>query len=331
MRVLQPLHELGIRLRFGGGTRNCAVGLKDLSPEGNILFGRLVRSEGGTPPVREALESRALRRCKPADDVVRFFRHGRRILVIRSHKRVDDVLFRLGVIGVFARGVNGVCHGSRSPCQHRRFDFRFYRDAELSVMSLIERRPVNAVSHGVTVNSVEGKRYVLVDAIALGTVPVLAADHGALQHIGLLFCPGISTHNSGAVSEVTNLIPLILRESDNSNSTLIAGGVAAARINGTGGVRFIYAAVRVGGLHCVGVFGADVEHGGNENRLVVVRGKRRGLIVCQLLRCTRRSRCLPFQSNSQNLRELFATSGSPAENTQTSPLTQIILFRHTRL
>lgn len=44
-----------------------------------------------------------------------------------------------------------------------------------------------------------------------------------------------------------------------------------------------------------------------------------------------RKPCLPLQSYPENIRKLFATSGSPAEYTQTSPLTQIILFRHTRL
>ena len=48
-------------------------------------------------------------------------------------------------------------------------------------------------------------------------------------------------------------------DGNNSDAALIAGRIAAARINGTGGVRFIYAAVRVGGLHCVGVFGTDAE------------------------------------------------------------------------
>lgn len=149
VRVFQPLHELGIRLRFGGGTRHGAVGLKNIPPEGNILFGRLFRAESGTPPVREALESRTLRWRQPADDVVRFFRHGRRILVIRSHKRVDDVLFRLCVIGALACGVGRMRHSAGASGHHRRFDLGFDARGELRVLSLVVGCAVESVGNAV--------------------------------------------------------------------------------------------------------------------------------------------------------------------------------------
>ena len=92
-----------------------------------------------------------------------------------------------------------------------------------------------------------------------------------MQHKGLLFRPGISTHNSGAVSEVTNLIPLILRESDNSNSTLIAGGIAAVSVKRPCGFRFVDAAVRIIRLHGVGVLGGDAEGLKDTGEIVLVR------------------------------------------------------------
>lgn len=46
-------------------------------------------------------------------------------------------------------------HGAGSFRQHGWLDFGFYRDPELSVLSLIERRTVNAVSDAVLLGSVE--------------------------------------------------------------------------------------------------------------------------------------------------------------------------------
>ena len=77
------------------------------------------------------------------------------------------------------------------------------------------------------VYGIKGKADIFVNAIALWTVLIVSTDHGALQHKGLLLRSGIGTHHGGVVSEVTNLITLILRESDHSNATLVAGGVAA--------------------------------------------------------------------------------------------------------
>ena len=92
-----------------------------------------------------------------------------------------------------------------------------------------------------------------------------------MQHKGLLFRPGISTHHSGAVAQVTNLIPLILRESDNSNAALVAGGIAAVAVQCPCGFRFVDAAVRIIRLHGIGVLGADTEGLKNAGEIVLVR------------------------------------------------------------
>ena len=118
---------------------------------------------------------------------------------------------------------------------------------------------------------IKGKADILVDAIALGTVFVLAADHGALQHIGLLFRPGIGAHHSGAVTEVTNFITLILRESNNGNAALIAGGIAAVTVKRPCGFRFVDSAVGIIRLHGVGVLGGDAEGLKDAGEVVLVR------------------------------------------------------------
>ena len=95
------------------------------------------------------------------------------------------------------------------------------------------------------VNGVKCKADILVDAVTLGTVFVLTADHGALQYKGLLLCSGIGAHHSGAVAQVTHFVTLILRESNNGNAALIAGGVAAVPIKRPCGFRFVDAAVGI--------------------------------------------------------------------------------------
>ena len=121
------------------------------------------------------------------------------------------------------------------------------------------------------VNGVKCKADILVDAVTLGTVFVLTADHGALQHKGLLFRPCVGAHHSGAVAQVTNLIPLILRESDNGNSALIAGGVAAVAVKRPCGFGFVDAAVRIIRLHGIGVLGGDPEGLKDAGKIVLVR------------------------------------------------------------
>ena len=49
------------------------------------------------------------------------------------------------------------------------------------------------------------------------------------------------------------------------------------------------------------------------------------------LRPGRSGRCLPLQRRFQDGGQLFATSGSPPQNTQTGLPTQIVFFRHFRL
>ena len=121
------------------------------------------------------------------------------------------------------------------------------------------------------VYGIEGEADIFVDAVTLRTVFVLTTDHGTLQHKGLLFRPCVGAHHSGAVAEVTNLITLILRESDNSNSTLIAGGIAAVSVKRPCGFRFVDATVGILRLHGIGVLGADTEGLKNAGEIVLVR------------------------------------------------------------
>ena len=92
-----------------------------------------------------------------------------------------------------------------------------------------------------------------------------------MQHKGLLFRPCVGAHHSGAVTEVTNLIPLILRESDNDNAALIAGGVAAVAVKRPCGFRFVDPAVGIIRLHGIGILGADAEGLKDAGEVVLVR------------------------------------------------------------
>ena len=86
---------------------------------------------------------------------------------------------------------------------------------------------------------------ILVYAAALRPVFLRAADHGALQHKGLLFRSGTGAYHGGVITEVTHLIPLVLRESDNGNAALIAGGVTTVAIKRPCSFRFVDASVRI--------------------------------------------------------------------------------------
>ena len=233
-------------------------------PEVHFLIGRFFRAEVGAPVVREALKSGTLGGRQTPDgisalDSTRTFCHQCRLKLLFKGRSELGVLTL--VEGISA---NAVADGGRVfviPCEDGR---RFF------LGNLGEAACCHTV-HGMAVNGIEGKTDILVDAIALGTVFVLTADHGALQHKGLLFRPCIGTHNSGAVTEVTHLITLILRESDNGNAALVAGGVAAVPVKRPCGFRFVDAAVRIIRLHGVGILGADAEGLKDAGKIVLVR------------------------------------------------------------
>ena len=67
------------------------------------------------------------------------------------------------------------------------------------------------------VNGIQRERYILIDAITLGTVFLIPPDHGALE--------GVTLHHG--------------------NAALVTAGVAAVGIEGAGGVCLIHTTVRV--------------------------------------------------------------------------------------
>ena len=92
-----------------------------------------------------------------------------------------------------------------------------------------------------------------------------------MQHKGLLLRSGIGTHHGGAVTEVTHLITLILRESNHRNSALVAGGISAVAVKRPCGFRFVDAAVGIIRLHGIGVLGGDPEGLKDTGEVVLVR------------------------------------------------------------
>lgn len=128
-----------------------------------------------------------------------------------------------------------------------------------------------AKAYGVPVCRIQCEADIFVHAAALGTVFVISANHRALQYKGLLLCSGIGAHHSGAVTEVTNLIPLILRESYHGDAALVAGGIAAVAVKRPCGFRFVDPAVGIIRLHGIGILGADAEGLKDAGEVVLVR------------------------------------------------------------
>ena len=67
--------------------------------------------------------------------------------------------------------------------------------------------------------------------------------------------------------------------SNNSHTSLIAGWIAAVAVKAACGLRLIKSAVRIIRLHGVGVFRTDSVDLRFKERLVIVAGKRGGLVV----------------------------------------------------
>ena len=88
------------RLRFCRSPHDFAMSFKDLRPVCDIYFGRIFCAEIIAPPIGESLQSCTFRWSKPADNVLRFFRYGRRIFIIGSHQRIRQIFFRFGMVGV---------------------------------------------------------------------------------------------------------------------------------------------------------------------------------------------------------------------------------------
>ena len=77
-----------------------------------------------------------------------------------------------------------------------------------------------------TVDRIESKTDILIDAIALGTILIDATDHRTLD--------GITFHHS--------------------NAALVTAGVTAVAVKCTGSVGFVNPTVRIGGFHSIAFF-----------------------------------------------------------------------------
>ena len=236
VRRFQPFSNLGVRLHFATG--DGGVDLEYLVPEVHLPVGRFFRSEIRTPTVRKSLKAGAFRRSEPSDRVTALngsgtFRYQCRLKLLRKGRVEFGVLSLVECIS--ADAVTDCSRGLIVSCENgRRFSFGCLSEATGCY-------GVNRMS----VDGVECERHIFIDAVTLGSVFVSTTDHAALQDKGLLFCSGIGTHRSRTPGKVTNFVPLILRESDNRNAALIAGGIAAVCIYCPCGFRFVNAAVGI--------------------------------------------------------------------------------------
>ena len=207
IRVFQPLGDLLVGFHLAAG--HFGVGLEYLVPEVHFFIGRFFRAEIGTPVVREALKPGTLGGCQTPDgvsalDSTRSFGYQCRLKLLfkgRSEFGVLPLVEGVSTDAVANGGGVFVVTG---------------KDGRSLIFGNLGKA---ADCHGidsVAVDRIEGKADILVDAVTLWTVLIVSTDHGALQHEGLLLRSGIGTHHGGVVSEVTNLITLILRESNPS-------------------------------------------------------------------------------------------------------------------
>ena len=75
---------------------------------------------------------------------------------------------------------------------------------------------ISRSGNGMAVHGVQRKAHVLIHPVALRPVPVLPADHGTLQNIGLLFRPKLRRKRAAPVLEIPQFVPLVLRKCDHS-------------------------------------------------------------------------------------------------------------------
>lgn len=90
MRILNPFDELLLGLWLLAAADNSAMGFPRLMPEGQVFIGRLLNAEILAPPIRETLQSGALRRSKASDRVFLCGIDERRIFVVGGYKRVGQ-------------------------------------------------------------------------------------------------------------------------------------------------------------------------------------------------------------------------------------------------
>ena len=171
-----------------------AVRFKHICPECQLFFGRVFRSEISAPPVRESLQSGTLGRCQTADGI------GHRCRL--RFRVVDDQTVIESILPIEAAGMRPSCHRShntlvqmRCRCDGGRV---FVIPRHQGRCDFFCHLHIGAGGHGihilrcadcVSVCRIQGKAYILIDAISLRTILVLAADHVALQDEGLLLHP----------------------------------------------------------------------------------------------------------------------------------------------
>ena len=210
MRLLDPLDDLVPCLRFGGCPYDLPVRFKHIRPESDFLLAWLVRSKPIAPPVGESLQ--------PADNVIRFFRHSRRIFIIRSNQRVGHRIIRkIRMERILAGMVHRLSDRSRSFCNHRRLDFLLNRNTELGVLPHVIGSTVNTVGDGVLLRGIQREADIFFG--------IAAALMGRSRAVAL--------------------------KSHHRHAALVTGGIAAVRIKRPCGIRLVESAFRIVGLHGV--------------------------------------------------------------------------------
>jgi hypothetical protein len=68
--------------------------------------------------------------------------------------------------------------------------------------------------NGMTIRGIQRETDILIDPASLRPVPILAPDHGTLQHKSLLFHPRLRTQGTCHIVQIPDFIPLVLGKSN---------------------------------------------------------------------------------------------------------------------
>ena len=253
------------------------------------------------PVIRETLQPGAFSGRQPADAVADLLLHRRdagRVLEVPRHERGRYILLHLH-IRAGGHGIHAIVRRIRSRCADCMAVGGIQREADTLVDTVPLRAVLLASPDHVPLQN-EGLHLVApgrhertgfaVQVDELITLIDVEGSRLGLCHIGLLLRPRLRSQCPCLITEVTNLVALVLGERHrlaDGNAPLCAGRVTTVAVQRPGGFCFIETAVRIIRQHGMAGLGADAIGFGlqvsfgfrHEQGLVVVTSQRSGFVL----------------------------------------------------
>ena len=126
------------------------------------------------------------------------------------------------------------------------------------------------------VAGIQCKGHILIDAVPLRPVLISPADHGPLEDVGLLFCPGLCRQRPRHIFQIPDFIALVLGKGHNRDPALGTVRPPTVLVQRPRRIRLVEAGMRVSREHGVAGFGADAV--GHEHRLVIIAAEGSGFL-----------------------------------------------------